>query len=290
MKNGLIKSAFLLISVGICSSFLSSCAEQGADIYCSFYPIYDIAKRLTPSSIAINNVTPAGVEPHDYEPSATKIAQMSEAKAIFINGLSFESWALSNSPIYEKLHTVTDGIDTQSIDGTIDPHVWLNPLNLLIEAENIVTVLEDLYPSEKEEIDEALASFKEQVQSLDEELAFAASKVSNKYIVTTHAAFGYFCERYGFTQIYLNGLSPDEEPSAKEIESIIEAVEEYGIKTIYYEEAVSNEIASKIANMTGCQTMTLNPLETLSEERISNGDDYFSVMRENMENIAEGQQ
>lgn len=261
-----------------------------ADIYCSFYPIYEIASRLVPSSVSVGNVTPAGVEPHDYEPSAIAIAKMSEAKAIFVNGLSFESWTNSSSSLSENIHVVTDGITVHQIDGEDDPHVWLNPLNLLIEATNIVTILEDLYPSEKTSIAQSLANFVESVESLDEELQTIASSIENKYVVTSHAAFGYFCEHYGFTQIYLNGLSPDEEPSAKEIESIIQAVDEYGIKTIYYEEEVNNDIATRIAEMTGCQTMTLNPIETLSQERIDNGYDYFSVMRENMQNILKGQQ
>lgn len=285
-----MKKSPLLLAISLISLLPSCSSAEGVDIYCSFYPIYDFAKRLVPASVTIENITPSGVEPHDYEPSATKIAKMTESKAVFVNGLSFESWANSSSSLSEKIHVVTEGITTQKIEGATDPHVWLNPLNALIEAKNMVSVLTDLYPANKSEIEESYASFEESVTTLDSELKAIADSIPNKYIVTSHAAFGYFCEHYGFTQIYLNGLSPDEEPSAKEIESIIQAVEDYGINTIYYEEEVNNDIASEIAKMTGCQTMTLNPLETLSQERIDNGDDYLSVMRENMQNVLKGQQ
>lgn len=290
MKSVSAKRSLLLLPLTLAGGFfLNSCEQEGADIYCSFYPIYYVVRSLTPSHISVENVTPSGVEPHDYEPSAVKIAKMSESKAVFVNGLSFENWISSSSPIGEKIHPVSQGIGTIKIDGVDDPHIWLNPLNLKIEAGNVMEILIELYPQEEESIQSLYEDFVDQMDELDAELEAASALIENKNIVTSHAAFGYFAEAYGFNQIHLNGLSPDEEPTAKEIETIIEAIERYGIKTIYYEEEVSSDIAEAIASSTGCATMTLNPLETLSPERLEEGDDYLSIMRENMKNLQEGQ-
>jgi zinc transport system substrate-binding protein len=94
------------------------------------------------------------------------------------------------------------------------------------------------------------------------------------------------CDRYGLTQIPVKGLEPDEEPSAKTIENIIEIVNEYNITIIFTEEMVSPEIANKIAEETGARIDTLNPLEGLSEDEVG-VEDYISIMKDNFRKIME---
>ena len=91
---------------------------------------------------------------------------------------------------------------------------------------------------------------------------------------------------FGFEQLYINSLSPNEEPTQKAIEDIIEAISSQGIDTVFFEELASDEVAKKIATETGAKVDSLNPLEGLEESEINRSENYYSVYRENMDKIA----
>lgn len=265
---------------------LASCNVTGADIFCSIYPIYEMVHSIAGSAFTVETVTPTGTEPHDYSPSAAQVARMQDARAVFVNGLNFEPWVESYANTSSNIYTITSGIQTLTVDGTTDPHVWLNPKNMMIEAENVLSTLINLAPAHEDMFRANYDTYITSLDKLDVELKADSVSVQNKYIVTAHAAFGYFCDAYGLTQIHLSGLSPDQEPSAKALEDILKAVNDYNINTIFYEEAASSSVADYIARETGCKTSTLNPLETTpSTNETTVNRDYLSIMKENMVNI-----
>lgn len=285
-----MKKPYLKLTSGLLLALsplsLASCNVSGADIFCSIYPIYEMVRSIAGSAFTVETVTPSGSEPHDYSPSAAQVARMQDARAVFINGLHFEPWGDSYASTSNNVYTVTEGIQTMTVEGTTDPHVWLNPKNMMIEAQNVLSTLINLSPSNEDMFRANYDTYINNLSKLDVELKADSVSVQNKYIVTAHAAFGYFCDAYGLTQIHLSGLSPDQEPSAKALEDILKAVSDYNINTIFYEEATSSSVADYIARETGCKTSTLNPLETTpSRNETTVNRDYLSIMKENMANI-----
>ena len=101
-------------------------------------------------------------------------------------------------------------------------------------------------------------------------------------IVTSHAAFGYLSARYGLTQEPISGLSPDAEPSADRLAQLADLVKRDGVTTIFTEELVSPKVAQTLAREVGVATAVLNPLEGLTKQEVSAGQDYLSVMRSNL--------
>lgn len=279
-------AALSILSLGGCS------APQSENVvYASFYTLYDLTKRIAGDCMEVVNLTPAGSEPHDYTPTAKSVAGLINAKGLILNGLGLENWT-ENLPgeMQERTFVASEGIETSQIEGVVDPHVWLDVENAIKMMENITSFLSEIDPGNAGVYEENYVKSATDFEKLDEELSSIASEAKNKYLVTSHAAFGYLCEAYGFEQIYINGLSSEEEPTAKELEAIIDSVNKYGISTIFYEEAVSDAIAQKIADETGAKVDTLNPLETLTEDDLGAGKDYISVMRENMSKIKEAGQ
>lgn len=276
-------AALFALSLSGCSAADSD--SSGLSIYTSFYPIYDFTRRILKGHGTVTNITPAGSEPHDYELTSDNLKGMEGADAIFVNGLNLEPWYSSlTSSLASKTYTVSDGIPTREIEGAVDPHVWLNPIYAIQEMENITDELISLDPDNEEDYEANLADASIVFEALDVEFSSLSESFANKYIVVSHAAFGYLCDRYSLNQIYVDGLSPDDEPSADDIAKIIDAVNEYHISTIFYEELVSPEISSEIAQETGAKTETLNPLEGLSEEEMTY-EDYVSVMADNFRKL-----
>ena len=127
-------------------------------------------------------------------------------------------------------------------------------------------------------LDKANADF----DTLDSEFHKGLDSLPNKTIVVSHQAFGYLCEAYGLTQMPIEGVEADAEPNAQEMKEITEFVKEHNVKVIFTEELVSPKVAQAIAEATGARVEELNPLEGLTDEELKAGEDYLSVMRDNL--------
>jgi len=277
----------LLIVFGFVAA-LCSCRERedySKTVFASFYSVYDFASRIAGDKYKVINITPNGMEPHDFEPSARSIVDICNSAGLLVNGLGMESWT-ENLPkeAKDKIFTVTENIPTMKINGIVDQHVWLNPENAIIEMENIKNYFVKLDENNTDYYEANFINEKNKFEELTKQIEEQVKLYKIKQIVVSHAAFGYMCDRFGLEQIYINGLEPEEEPSAKTIEEIIYAVNEYNINTVYTEELVSLEIAKKIAEETKAKTDVLYTLEGLEEEMIGK-EDYISLMKKNFEKI-----
>jgi zinc transport system substrate-binding protein len=102
-------------------------------------------------------------------------------------------------------------------------------------------------------------------------------------IVTAHEAFGHVVARYHLDQQGIAGISPDQEPSAKRLAELADLVRRTGTTAIFTEELVSPRVADALAREAGgVRTETLNPLEGLSAAEQEAGDDWASIMRDNL--------
>ena len=268
---------------------MTGCFSNGDSsntIYTSFYPVYEFTSRIVGDKFNVVNITPAGVEPHDFEISAKQLANLYDSKALFINGLGLEHWYNSlNSKITSKTYEVSKDIPTRKQNNIVDPHIWLNPLYAIKEMTNITSYMSEIDPDNKAYYEANLLKATNEFTTLDEYLLNEVATFTNKNILVNHAAFGYMCDRYGLNQIYVSGLEPEEEPSPQVIAEIIKKVDEYQINTIFTEELASSEVSEAIARQCNIKTDTLNPLEGLKKEQLENGDNYIAVMKDNFKRL-----
>ncbi len=271
-----------------CQSNQNQIDSSKPTIYTSFYTIYDLAKRIVKDKANVINLCPLGTEPHEYTPTSKDISNLYDADLIFINGIGLESWTI-NLPqeINDKINIVTDSISIEQYDGVNDPHVWLNPLNAIIEMNNITNIMSKFDSTNADFYSKSLANASYLFNSLNDSFEKDIKNFTNKNVLVSHAFLGYFCNQYGLNQIAINGLSSESEPTPLEIEKIYKAVDEYNIKTIYVEKYESPAIVTSIAKEKKCTISTLNPLETLTDEDQKN-EDYISVMINNFNNLKEG--
>ncbi|MDR0433701.1 MAG: metal ABC transporter substrate-binding protein [Gracilibacteraceae bacterium] len=277
-------------------------------VYATFYPMYDFARKIGGERVNVANMTPAGMEPHDWEPAAVDLAALENADVLVFNGLGMEHWvndalaALSN----EKLVAVqaSSGVaplagipeaegedgeeegDGHEDEGEFDPHVWLDPRNVKLEMANIRDAFISADPEGASYYEENYNKYAAELDALDQEFRDTLSPLPGKDIIVAHQAFAYLCAAYGLTQTPIEGLAADSEPDPARMAEIIEFAEEHEITVIFFEELVSPKVAETIAEAVGARTDTLNPLEGLSDEEAAAGDDYFSVMRQNLTALA----
>ena len=255
----------------------------------SFYTMYDFAQKIGGEKVEITNMVPAGTEPHDWEPSAIDIRNMEDADVFIYNGAGMEHWAedilksLDNSDLITV--EASKGVELIKEEKENDPHVWLDPENAKIELEHIKDALVEADKDNADYYNENYEIYSKQLDELDAEFEETLSQTTNKDIIVAHEAFGYLCKAYGLNQIAIEGLMPDSEPDPARMEEIIQLAKQKKINTIFFEELVSPKVANTIAKEIGAKTEVLNPLEGLSEEQMEAGEDYFSVMRTNLQEI-----
>lgn len=92
------------------------------------------------------------------------------------------------------------------------------------------------------------------------------------------------------TQHAIMGLSPDAEPRAQDIVNLTKTVKEKEVKYIFFEELVSDKLAKTLANEAGVETLVLNPVEGLTKEQASSGENYFTLMEKNLQNLTKALQ
>jgi zinc transport system substrate-binding protein len=131
------------------------------------------------------------------------------------------------------------------------------------------------------------AAFGTELTALDAEFTAGLRTCESRDLVTSHAAFGYLTERYDFTQRSIAGLSPDAEPDAASMTSIVAAVRAQGVRTIYSETLVDPALAETIARETGASVAVLDPIEGVTDR--SAGRTYLEIMRSNLRTLVAGQ-
>jgi zinc transport system substrate-binding protein len=166
--------------------------------------------------------------------------------------------------------------------GDLDPHVWLDPLLAIQLSENILHLLEEIKPGAKAEFENNFNELKLELEELDREFEDTIVGSAKKEIIVSHSAYGYWEARYGIKQISVSGLSPTNEPSQQELTKIIDTAKEHDIKYVLFEQNVSTKIAEIIRTELNAKALTLNNLEALTDEDSNTGQDYFSLMRENL--------
>lgn len=254
---------------------------SGRAIVAGFYPLAFAAKTIGGDGAEVVNLTPVGAEPHDLELTPRDAEVVRDASLVLYLGQGFQPGL--EDAVGERDGPSLDLLEGQALleaagDGH-DPHVWLDPTRYASMARAIATALGD--PAAADDLVRRLGE-------LDTELAQGLASCERRELVTSHAAFGYLADRYDLTQIPLTGLSPEAEPTPRDLAALAEKVAEHGATTVFGETLVSPELAETVARETGATTAVLDPLEGLTGDQAEAGDDYFSVMRENLAVLREG--
>ncbi|MFC0524333.1 metal ABC transporter solute-binding protein, Zn/Mn family [Pontibacillus salicampi] len=167
--------------------------------------------------------------------------------------------------------------------GDQDPHVWLDPIRAISIAENIKEELIALKPEQEETFQANFESLKQQLTELDQSFHDKLDDASQKKILVSHAAYGYWEQAYNLEQVAIAGLSPSQEPTQKQLESIIDISKQNEIEYVLFEQNVTPSVGEIIQEEIGAKPLRLHNISVLTEEDINNEEDYFSLMRHNLE-------
>lgn len=290
-------------------------------IAASFYPLAFISEQIAGDDATVFSITPSGIEPHDYEPTAQEVATVLTADLFVFNGAGLDPWAhrleadLERNNVsfieaaelvellagedhghehdHEDEHevpTFDDGITDDhdhghDHEGEFDPHVWLDPNILNQIAAQIAEQIALIDPAHAAVYAERYDALSARLNALDASYRTGLTTCTNRNFITSHAAFGYLAKAYNLIQTPIAGLSPEAEPSVKELAEVTSFAKKNGVKYIFFESLISPKLAQTIASEVGAQTLVLNPLEGLTADEMAAGKTYFTEMEQNLTNL-----
>lgn len=283
----------------------SPAASAPADrlaVVTTFYPWAFFAQRIGGDLANVVSIVPPGTEPHDFEPTPRDIAAARSARIFLYNGAGIDGWAektasdLANDPVVTLraadstplLEAVEDGHASEEEHAVFDPHFWLDPVAVRGVIDRIELAFltidrpnEATYRANAERV-------RADLDALDAQYRTGLQACRIRTAVTGHAAFAYLAKRYDFTQTPIAGLSPEVEPSLSRLRELTDTIRSLGIRFVFFETLASPKVAQTLARETGASPLVFNPLEGLTNEEAARGEDYFSIMRQNLDNLRRG--
>ena len=270
----------------------------------------DLAQLALGDNVTIETIIPAGVDVHTFEPSPADAQRLAGADLIVMNGLGLDEWALSlleaAGKSEEDVLELAEGIDESNAwvylegeehdeeegeehseeegeehgHGGTDPHIWLDPKGAAIYVNRIAARVAAELPERAAEIESARDAGLAEIAALDEELrvGFAAVDASARKIVTFHDAFGYFARAYEIEIVGVAVEAPGQEPSAKEIAALIDAIKAAGVTSVFSEAQFPSKVLDQVAAETGATV-----LENLYSDALGDApaNSYLGAMRAN---------
>jgi len=252
-------------------------------VVAAFYPLAYAAEQVGGKTVTVENLTPAGSEPHDLELTPREVGDILRAHLVLYLGGGFQpavAKAVSgrNGRSLDVLGASRALVHVEAGSGAVDPHIWLDPRRY----EGIVGQVGAALERRPE-----AAVLVARIARLDGEYRRGLAHCERREIVTSHAAFGYLAARYGLAQIPLEGLTPDAEPSARAIQRLVAEVRRTRATTVFSETLLSPKLAQTVARAAGVRTEVLDPLEGLTQDEVARGETYFTVMRANLRALRE---
>lgn len=289
MKNFKIFIPLIILLLVSISLFFYNNKKNKDDkilVVASFYPVYFVTSQIGGDLIELKNLTPDGLEPHDYELTTGDLIEVRKSDLLVINGGGVESWENKVPEIKgnsQKVIVLANELGNEGIKN--DPHYWLSPRLMIKEAEKISLELSRIDPKNHQYYNSNLDILRTKLTNLDNLYKKELLNCKKRDIVTSHEAFGYLTRDYDLKQVSIAGLSSQEEPSLEKMVEITNFAKGNDIKYIFFESLVSPELSEAIAREIGAQTLVLNPIEGFTNEEIGRGENYFTAVDKNLNNL-----
>ncbi|HXD10849.1 MAG TPA: metal ABC transporter substrate-binding protein, partial [Anaerolineales bacterium] len=278
--------------------FVSACGGSPASVTATAAPVIltsttflaDITQNIAGSRVTVESLLPFGTDPHSYQPTPQDITRIEHSKLLIINGANYEHFLeslLKNAGGEREVIEVSAGINLRSDAQSIDPHVWLDPNNVITYVENIREALTHFDPDDAAVYKSNAEAYVIQLKNLNAWIMEQVAQIppERRLLITNHEALGYFAQRYGFTisGTVIESFSTDASPSAKQIAALIDQIRSSGAPAIFLDASDNSALAEQIAAETGVRVITDLHLESLTDG--APAATYLDMMKYNVTQI-----
>ncbi|HET6784684.1 MAG TPA: zinc ABC transporter substrate-binding protein [Erysipelotrichaceae bacterium] len=293
MKKSLSVLILFILFFSGCTS--SNPSNDKLNVIVTLFPQYDMVRSIAQDKVNVSLLLPAGVEPHAYEPTPSTLIEINQSDLFIYTSDIMETWI---SHVFQDLTDKGPVVVDSSIGVSLlthsdedgeeyDPHFWLDPINTKIMVSNVLKGLIQIDPDNTEFYQTNADEYLSKLDELDDAYVDLFSRVkTNKLIYGGHFAFGYLSSRFNIDILSpYSGYSPDAEPSVSSLSELLDTMNTYEIKVIFYEELIDPKIARIISEQTNATIDVLHGGHNISKEEMDQGITYFDLMYANIEKL-----
>ena len=259
--------------------------ESKINTVVSILPQAYFVERVGAGRVAVQVLVGPGQSPHTFEPTPKQMADLAQARLYFGIGVPFETRLLDKiRAAYPDLRIVdtAQGIPLRQMtesdepeepqgqagrppslsdgaaQGQPDPHIWLDPMLVKIQARHICEALSQTDPAHASEYEANLEAFEADLEALHGKIAESLAPLKGRELFVFHPAFGYFAQRYGLKQVAVE--TGGREPGARRIVALIDQAKRRNVKVIFVQPQFSPKTARAVAKAIGGVVAPIDPL------------------------------
>lgn len=259
--------------------FLAVGAFAKPQVSTSILPTKFFIEQIAGDTIDVNVLVNQGADPHTYEPKPKQMIALEKSEIYFAVGIEFENtWLERFSKSYPNLKIVKTDANINKIsmpshnhdhhedhkhdhdhdDLGLDPHIWLDPVLVKTQAQNIANALISHLPEHKAQYEANLKNFINSLDELDLFIKNELKNLKNREFIVYHPSWGYFAKRYDLTQIAIE--IEGKEPKPTQLAELIDEAKEHKIGVIFVAPNFSQKSANLIAKQTNANVVLIDQL------------------------------
>jgi zinc/manganese transport system substrate-binding protein len=269
----------------------------------------DLVRNVGGERVHVDALVPAGADPHGHEPRPSDAVAIAEAEIVVKSGGDLDEWLddliesaggdATEVTLLDSVNTIEGGHAQEEDEAhadeahedDVDPHWWQDPRNAILAVGAIRDALIEADPDGRRTYERNARAYTSELRALDDEIERCMERVppEKRKLVTTHDALGYFAERYDVEVIgsVIPSLSTQAQPSAGDVEALVEQIEDEGVEAIFPEAAVSQRLERAISRESGAEVGAELWTDSLGGDE-SGAETYLDAMRANAGALAQG--
>lgn len=276
-----VAAALLLAACSAPAGTTAAQDDGGLAVVTSAYPLQWVSERVAGDAARVSSALPPGSDVHEAELAPSQALALSDADLVVtLPGLQAGVDAALSSTPPERVVDVTGAAAV--VDD--DLHFWMDPLRLAAVGDEVAEGLAAADPDGADGYRARADALRADLAALDEQYARVLAPCRGAALVTSHEAFGYLADRYGLEQVGISGLDPSVEPTPARLRAATAAVQDSGVRTVYFETEATDAVTSALASALGTGTAVLDPMETSPAE----GGDLLATAQENLAALEAG--
>lgn len=248
------------------------CAGEKMMTVVSIMPQKYFVRKIGGEHVRVKAMVRPGASPATYEPTPVQMVKLTEAEVYFAIGVPFEnSWLPKINEINPEIKLVKThkGVgklpvqvkqnQKENTQGILDPHIWLSPALVRIQAENIRDGLIRADPKNKKDYMRNFAAFAREINEVDEKLLqmFCDNPGKNRFMVF-HPSWGYLARSYGLRQLAIE--RGGKSPGPRLLSAMVQEAKDMGIETVFVQPQFSAKSARVIADEINGEVVKIDPL------------------------------
>jgi ABC-type Zn uptake system ZnuABC Zn-binding protein ZnuA len=291
-------------------------SSEGLSVLATTNIVGDVLRNVAGDAADVGVLMAVGQNPHAYEPTPSALRRIESAQIVFTNGLGLESGLTDDLSEIAGGYVVpvSAGIDPLSSDedsgeehgneahsadthehGEVDPHVWMDPNNVLIWVRNMVDALSAADPDNREIYQENGDAYGEALREIDRHIRRSLGDIpkDRRKLVVDHESFRYFAEEYGLKIVgaVIPSTTDAAEPSARDMAKLVNLIREEDVRAVYVSRTASRSLvrlARSVADEVGHEVAIVPTLTGSLAPEGQPGDTYLGFLRYNVDQILKG--